>query len=94
MKEKIHPEFRDVCFLDLSNGQKIVIKSTVQTRETVRMDDGRELPLFKVESTAYTHPFYTGTQKSVDSLGGRVDKFRQKFARAGAGMGGAMPIKK
>jgi large subunit ribosomal protein L31 len=94
MKEKIHPEFRDVCFLDLSNGQKIVIKSTVQTRETVKLDDGREVPLFKVESSAYTHPFYTGTQKSVDSLGGRVDKFRQKFARAGAGVGGAMPAKK
>jgi large subunit ribosomal protein L31 len=85
MKPGIHPEFRDVCFLDLSNGDKIVIKSTVQTRETIKMDDGRELPLFKVESTANTHPFYTGTQKSVDSLGGRVDKFRQKYARAGAG---------
>lgn len=85
MKPGIHPQFRDVCFLDLSNGDKIVIKSTVQTRETVKMDDGRELPLYKVESSSYTHPFYTGTQKSIDSLGGRVDKFRQKYARAGAG---------
>lgn len=85
MKQGIHPEFRDVCFLDLSNGEKLIIKSTVQTRETVKLDDGREVPLFKVESSANTHPFYTGTQKSIDSLGGRVDKFRQKYARAGAG---------
>jgi large subunit ribosomal protein L31 len=44
------------------------------------MDDGRELPLFKVETTSESHPFYTGTQKSIDNLGGRVEKFRNKFA--------------
>ena len=48
------------------------------------MDDGRELPLFKVETTSESHPFYTGTQKSVDSLGGRVEKFRNKFAHLAA----------
>jgi large subunit ribosomal protein L31 len=48
-----------------------------------KMDDGRELPLIKLETTSETHPFYTGTQKSVDSLGGRVEKFRNKFARVG-----------
>ena len=47
------------------------------------MDDGRELPLIKLETTSETHPFYTGTQKSVDSLGGRVEKFRNKFAHLG-----------
>jgi large subunit ribosomal protein L31 len=47
------------------------------------MDDGRELPLVKLETTSETHPFYTGTQKSVDSLGGRVEKFRNKFASLG-----------
>jgi large subunit ribosomal protein L31 len=55
----------------------------VQTKETVKMDDGRELPLVKLETTSETHPFYTGTQKSVDNLGGRVEKFRNKFARVG-----------
>jgi large subunit ribosomal protein L31 len=82
MKPGIHPEYRDVCFLDLSTGSKIVIASTVQTRETIKLDDGRELPLFKVETSAESHPFYTGQQKSVDNLGGRVEKFRQKFAKA------------
>jgi len=46
-------------------------------------EDGRELPLMKLESTSETHPFYTGTQKSIDNLGGRVDKFRTKFAHLG-----------
>jgi large subunit ribosomal protein L31 len=80
MKEGIHPAYRDVCFVDLSNGFKFVTRSTLQTRETIKMDDGRELPLMKLETTSESHPFYTGTQKSVDSLGGRVEKFRNKFA--------------
>jgi large subunit ribosomal protein L31 len=83
MKDGIHPNYREVCFVDLSNGFKFVTRSCLQTKETIKMDDGRELPLMKLESTSETHPFYTGTQKSVDNLGGRVEKFRNKFARVG-----------
>src|SRR2546430_13700772 len=83
MKQGIHPNYREVCFVDLSNGFKFVTRSCVQSKETVKMDDGRELPLVKLETTSETHPFYTGTQKSVDSLGGRVRRFRHKFARVG-----------
>jgi large subunit ribosomal protein L31 len=83
MKQGIHPNYRDVCFVDLSNGFKFVTRSCAPTKESVKMEDGRELPLFKLETTSETHPFYTGTQKSIDSLGGRVEKFRNKFARVG-----------
>ncbi len=79
-KEGIHPNYRDVAFVDLSNGFQFVTRSTVQTRDTIKLDDGRELPLVKLETSSESHPFYTGTQKSVDSLGGRVEKFRNKFA--------------
>jgi large subunit ribosomal protein L31 len=60
-----------------------VTRSTVNTKETVKMEDGRDLPMVKLETTSETHPFYTGTQKSIDSLGGRVEKFRNKFANLG-----------
>ena len=80
MKEGIHPNYRDICFQDLSSGFKFVTRSSAQTRETIKMEDGRELPLIKLEVTSETHPFYTGTQKSIDNLGGRVEKFRNKFA--------------
>jgi large subunit ribosomal protein L31 len=83
MKQDTHPEYREVCFVDLSNGFKFVTRSCLQSRETIKMDDGRELPLYKLETSSESHPFYTGTQKSVDSLGGRVEKFRTKFAKAG-----------
>ena len=80
MKQGIHPNYREVCFVDLSNGFKFVTRSTVGTKEKITMEDGRELPLVKLETTSESHPFYTGTQKSVDNLGGRVEKFRNKFA--------------
>ncbi|HEV6969052.1 MAG: type B 50S ribosomal protein L31 [Roseateles sp.] len=79
MKEGIHPNYRDVAFVDLSNGFQFVTRSTVQTKETIEID-GKTLPLVKLETTSESHPFYTGTQKSVDNLGGRVEKFRNKFA--------------
>ena len=80
MKPGIHPNYREVCFVDQSNGFKFVTRSCAPTRETVKLPDDRELALFKLETSSETHPFFTGTQKSVDSLGGRVEKFRQKFA--------------
>jgi large subunit ribosomal protein L31 len=79
MKDGIHPSYREVCFQDLSNGFKFVTRSCVQTKESIKLEDGRELPLIKLETTSETHPFYTGTQKSIDNLGGRVEKFRNKF---------------
>jgi large subunit ribosomal protein L31 len=64
MKEGIHPNYRDVCFVDLSNGFKFVTRSCAQTRETITMEDGRELPLFKVETTSESHPFYTARRRA------------------------------
>ena len=83
MKEGIHPNYREVVFLDLSNGFQFVTRSCLNTKEMVKLEDGRELPLMKLETTSESHSFYTGTQKSVDNLGGRVEKFRNKFARVG-----------
>jgi large subunit ribosomal protein L31 len=85
MKDGIHPNYRDVCFVDQSNGFQFVTRSVLNSRETIKMADGRELPLFKLETSSESHPFYTGTQKSVDNLGGRVEKFRNKFAGLGIG---------
>ena len=83
MKEGIHPNYREVLFVDLSNGFKFVTRSCVNTKETGKTDDGRELPLFKLDTSSESHPFYTGTQKSVDNMGGRVEKFRNRFGKTG-----------
>lgn len=82
MKENIHPDYREVVFLDMSNDTKFVIRSTIQTKEKITLD-GKEYPLVKLEVTADSHPFYTGKHKIVDTAG-RVEKFRQKFGNRGS----------
>ena len=84
MKQGIHPQYREVCFIDLSNGFKFVTRTCASTKETIKMDDGRELPLYKLDTSSESHPFYTGTQKSVDTMGGRVERFRNKYGKTAA----------
>lgn len=82
MKKDIHPAYRDVAFVDLSNDFKFITRSTVSARDKITID-GEEYPLVKIEVSSESHPFYTGKQKIVDTAG-RVEKFRQKFGnRAG-----------
>ncbi len=78
MKNDIHPNYREVVFVDVSNDYKFLTKSTVKTKETIKWEDGKEYPMYKLDTSSESHPFYTGTQKIVDTAG-RVEKFRQKF---------------
>ena len=82
MKPGIHPNYREVVFVDVSTGFKFVTRSTISTRETIKMEDGKEYPMFKLDVTSESHPFYTGAQQRIIETG-RVEKFRQKFARSG-----------
>lgn len=80
MKKDIHPNYREVVFLDTSNDTKVLTRSTVQTTETTKWEDGKEYPLVKVEISAASHPFYTGKKIFVDTAG-RVEKFKQKYKK-------------
>jgi len=84
MKEGIHPAYREVVFQDMASGFKFITRSTVNSREKIKMEDGTEYPLFKLDVTSESHPFYTGAQQRIIETG-RVEKFRQKFARGGKG---------
>ncbi len=66
MKPEIHPEYNEIT-ATCSCG------NTFQTKSTV----GKDLNL---DVCALCHPFYTGKQRTLDTAG-RVDKFRQKYAR-------------
>jgi len=79
MKEGIHPEYRDVVFMDQQTGSKFVSRSCLQSRDTIELD-GKTYPLFKCDVTSESHPFYTGAQTRIVETG-RVEKFRARFAR-------------
>lgn len=78
MKSDIHPEYREVVFQDLSSDFSFKTRSTIQSKETIKWEDGEEYPLVKVEVSSKSHPFYTGKHKIMDS-GGRVDRFKQRY---------------
>ncbi len=83
MKKEIHPDnYRPVLFIDNSDGTEFIIPSTVKTTETGKSKtDKKEYPIYRVEISSATHPFYTGREKILDSAG-RVERFKQKQARA------------
>ena len=79
MRKEIHPEYREVLFHDISVDFKVLTKSTIATKETIE-HEGNTYPYIKVDISSASHPFYTGTQKILDTEG-RVDKFKKKYGR-------------
>jgi large subunit ribosomal protein L31 len=67
MKSNIHPKYYDNCKVTCACGNTFTTGST--------------LPEIKVDICAACHPFFTGEQKYVDTLG-RVEKFKQRQAQA------------
>jgi large subunit ribosomal protein L31 len=67
MKAGIHPDYKTMMVT-------CTCGNTFETRSTIGQD-------LQVEVCSNCHPFYTGKQKIVDT-GGRVDKFRKKYAVA------------
>ena len=81
MKADIHPkDYRFVVFKDMSNDYAFMTKSTVNTKETIKWEDGKEYPLVKLEISHTLHPFYTGKMQLVDTAG-RIDKFKSKYKK-------------
>lgn len=67
MKQSIHPEYHEVD-VECTCGEKF------KTGTTKKGDS------FKIEICNKCHPFFTGTQKLVDS-GGRVEKFNKRYGK-------------
>jgi len=78
MKKGIHPVYRPVVFQDVSANESFITRSTVQAKDTVAWKDGKTYPLVKLDISAFSHPFYTGQQRLVDTAG-RIDRFKKRF---------------
>jgi large subunit ribosomal protein L31 len=65
MKKGIHPEYKPTT-ITCACGTVIETRSTAQD--------------LRVEICSLCHPFFTGTQKIVDTEG-RVERFKKKYAK-------------
>jgi large subunit ribosomal protein L31 len=83
MKKDIHPNYRIVVFKDVSSNTSYITRSCVRTNETIKWEDGNEYPLYKINVSSSSHPFYTGQKVLVDTAG-RVEKFRNRYNKGAA----------
>ena len=67
MKEKIHPKYYPKAKITCACGNMIEVGSTVDE--------------MRVEICSACHPLYTGKAKVIDTAG-RIDKFKQRMAKA------------
>ena len=79
MKEKTHPPYHEVLFVDSSSGATFIIGTTLQVKDKQTFE-GKEYPVCKVPISSSSHPFFTKSNQFVDSEG-RMDKFAKKYQR-------------
>ena len=79
MKKDIHPDNYRLCvFKDISTDYSILTKSCVETKDTIKWEDGNEYPLYKLDISDKSHPYFTGQQNLVDTAG-RIEKYMKKY---------------
>jgi large subunit ribosomal protein L31 len=80
VKQGIHPAYGPVVFRDRSTGTMTVTRSTLVAQsidKTVEID-GTTYPVIDVDITSDSHPFWTGTARTLDNEG-RVEKFQRRY---------------
>lgn len=82
MKSGIHPLYRKVLFVDSATGDEFVSYSTMGGADT-RTHKGEDLPVVRLDISSFSHPFWTGQSREVDTEG-RMDRFRRRYGLKGA----------
>ena len=80
MKQGIHPPYGPMAFRDRSTGRLTLTRSTLVGHDldkTVEID-GMNYPVVDVDISSDSHPFWTGTARTLDSEG-RVEKFERRY---------------
>lgn len=82
MKPGIHPAYGPVVFRDRAAGTAFLTRSTATSDRTVEWEDGRTYPVVDVDVSSVSHPFWTGSQRVLDTAG-RVERFERRYGRSG-----------
>lgn len=83
MKQGIHPAYGPVVFRDRATGDLVMTRSTLAARAdgpSVEID-GRTYPVFDVDVSVHSHPFWTGKGRVLDTEG-RVEAFERRYGKA------------
>ncbi len=82
MRQNIHPDYQKVLFYDTSAKTGFLVNSTAKPSEQMQWHDGNTYPVFYLETSSASHPFYTG-QQAITRSEGRIARFEQRFGKRG-----------
>ena len=82
MQPGIHPRYGPVAFRDRATGRVKLTRSTLvsQTTDKTVEIDGSSYPVIDVDISSDSHPFWTGTARTLDNEG-RVERFERRYGR-------------
>lgn len=80
MKDGIHPDYHPVVFVD--GEHELITRSTMTSPET-REINGVTHFVVPVDVTSFSHPFFTGKQKLMDTEG-RIERFNRRYKKTQA----------
>ena len=75
MKADLQPKYNPVVFVD---GEHEIVTRSVMTSKETRDIDGVNHYVIRVEISSYTHPFFSGKTRLIDTEG-RVEKFNKRY---------------
>ena len=75
MKADLQPKYNPVVFVD---GEHEIVTRSVMTSKETREIDGVNHFVIRVEISSYTHPFFSGKTRLIDTEG-RVEKFNKRY---------------
>jgi len=79
MKDNIHPEYKEVLFVDTATGKKFVCGSALQAKDTDEFE-GKNYPVCRVSISSDSHPHFTQTDRVIDTEG-RIKKFENRYKK-------------
>ena len=80
MRPGIHPSYQPIVFRDKSADFAFLTRSTLTSSETIEWEDGNTYPVYDVEVSSASHPFWTGQGKILDTAG-RGEKFERRYGK-------------
>ena len=80
MRRNLHPTVRQVVFKDVPGDFSFLGTSTMDSKESIKWEDGKSYPLITVEISSTSHPFFTGKQRILDTED-RIDRFKKKYRK-------------
>ncbi|MGH9894909.1 MAG: type B 50S ribosomal protein L31 [bacterium] len=54
------------------------VGGTMDSKETIKWEDGKTYPLIMLEISSASHPFFTGKQQVLDTEG-RISRFKKQY---------------